>query len=149
MNTLKFRYHDGGRVDAGYRGEARDCVARAVAIASGSPYKEVYATLAEGNASQKVRGTEKRRPKSARNGIVTKSPWFHDYMTKLGFTWYPTMKVGQGCTTKLNAGDLPSGSLVVKVTKHVAAVIDGRLMDTHDCSRNGTRCVYGYWKKDE
>jgi len=24
-------------------------------------------------------------------------------------------------------------------------VIDGVLHDTHDCSRDGTRCVYGYW----
>jgi hypothetical protein len=25
-------------------------------------------------------------------------------------------------------------------------VIDGVIHDTHDCSRNGTRCVYGYYR---
>jgi hypothetical protein len=27
-------------------------------------------------------------------------------------------------------------------------VIDGVLHDTHDCTRGGTRCVYGYWIVD-
>ncbi len=34
MNTLEFQYHDGGRADAGYRGETRDCVARAIPLSS-------------------------------------------------------------------------------------------------------------------
>jgi hypothetical protein len=28
-------------------------------------------------------------------------------------------------------------------------VIDGVIHDTHDCSRGGTRCVYGYWRKED
>jgi hypothetical protein len=36
------------------------------------------------------------------------------------------------------------------LSKHYAAVIDGVLYDTHDydthdCAREGMRCVYGYW----
>lgn len=27
----------------------------------------------------------------------------------------------------------------------IAAVVDGVLHDTFDCSRGGTRCVYGYY----
>jgi len=38
---------------------------------------------------------------------------------------------------------------VVSVSKHYTAVIDGELHDTWDCSRAGSRCVYGYWKKPE
>jgi hypothetical protein len=40
----------------------------------------------------------------------------------------------------------PPGRLVVRLSKHVAAVVDGVLHDTYDCSRGGTRCVYGYWR---
>ncbi len=29
--------------------------------------------------------------------------------------------------------------------RHYTAVIDGVINDTHDPSREGTRCVYGYW----
>ena len=44
-----FVYNDGGRKLAGRKGDTGDCVTRAVAIASGLPYLEVYNVLAEGN----------------------------------------------------------------------------------------------------
>jgi len=37
--------------------------------------------------------------------------------------------------------------LVAQVSKHVTAVIDGVFYDSHNPSRGGTRCVYGFWKK--
>ena len=39
---MKFVYNDGGRAEAGYIGDTRDCVCRAIAIAAQRPYKEVY-----------------------------------------------------------------------------------------------------------
>ena len=39
MSRLLFHYNDGGRTAAGYRGKARDCAARAIAIATGRPTK--------------------------------------------------------------------------------------------------------------
>ena len=57
------------------------------------------------------------------------------------------MKVGTGCQVHLNAKELPAGRLIVRVSKHLTAVIDGIIQDTHDCSRSGTRCVYGYYQK--
>ena len=38
-------YDDGGRAAAGFKGEAGDCVTRAIAIATGRPYREVYDAL--------------------------------------------------------------------------------------------------------
>jgi len=55
------------------------------------------------------------------------------------------MRIGQGCTVHLRAEELPGGRLVVRVTRHLCAVVDGVIHDTHDPSRKGTRCVYGYW----
>src|ERR1700730_2873392 len=46
----------------------------------------------------------------------------------------------------LRAKELPPGRLVVSVSKHLTAVIDGVIHDTHDPSRHGKRCVYGYWQ---
>jgi hypothetical protein len=43
-------------------------------------------------------------------------------------------------------GELPIGRLIVSVSKHLVAVVDGVIHDTHDPSRAGTRCVYGYWR---
>lgn len=144
---MKYVYDDGGRAAAGFKGHAGDCVSRAVAIASGKPYAKVYAALAEGMGSQRITKRSKKRSASARNGVSVKRLWFLDYMHDLGFEWTATMLIGQGCKVHLRDGELPMGRLVVSVSKHWTAVIDGVNRDTYDPSRDGTRCVYGYWQK--
>lgn len=129
-------YSDGGRSQAGFLGHARDCVTRSIAIASGLPYKQVYDALAQG---EKAAG----RPRSARNGVFRKV--YDPYLQDLGFIWTPTMFVGSGCQVHLTPDEIPDGRLVLSLSKHMTAVIDGIVHDTHDPSRNGTRCVYGYW----
>ena len=42
---MTWTFDDGGRAAAGYKGNAGDCVVRAIAIASGGPYSEVYKDL--------------------------------------------------------------------------------------------------------
>ena len=39
---MDWHYSDGGRATAGYKGDAGDCVTRAIAIATEIPYQEVY-----------------------------------------------------------------------------------------------------------
>ena len=39
---MKWVYNDGGREEAGFKGTTRDCVTRAIAIATEKPYKEIY-----------------------------------------------------------------------------------------------------------
>jgi len=145
----EFVYNDGGRKAAGYKGDAGDCVTRAVAIASGLKYQEVYDRLAEGNANQRrTKGqTKNANARTARDGIDTTRKWFKDYMIELGFKWTPTMTIGSGCKVHLTPDELPGGVLVCNVSKHQVAVIDGVIHDNHDCSREGKRCVYGYWQK--
>ena len=138
---MDWKFNDGGRKKAGYLGRADYCVCRAIAIAAGLDYEKVYQALAEGNATER-KGNRKR---TAREGIHTKRKWFKDYMVSLGFTWVPTMQIGSGCKVHLKAEELPAGRLVCNVSRHLCAVIDGVLHDTHDCSREGKRCVYGYW----
>jgi hypothetical protein len=142
-SELPWVYDDGGRADSGRRGLAGDCVARAVAIASGRPYDEVYRALAAGNAQERGKRSTGRR--TAREGIHTGRSWFKDYMASLGFRWVPTMGIGTGCRVHLRQGELPGGRLVVTLSHHVVAVIDGVVHDTGDPSRGGTRCVYGYY----
>ena len=58
------------------------------------------------------------------------------------------MRIGSGCKVHLRADELPAGRLIdVRVARHLAAVIDGVIYDNHDCSRGGTRCVYGYYRR--
>lgn len=150
--SVPFVYNDGGRKVSGRSGHTGDCVARAVAIASGRPYAEVYARLADGNATQRRSKRERRSTKrtgrrTASHGIFTRRKWFDDYMHELGFEWKATMAIGSGCKVHLRPDELPSGRIIVSVSKHMVAVIDGIINDTYDCSRGGTRCVYGYYFK--
>jgi hypothetical protein len=137
---MQFKYNDGGRAAAGYKGEASDCVCRAISITTGLPYKQVYERLASCN---KI----KKGIKSANNGINVKDKNVKNYMAELGFIWQPTMLIGHGCKVHLKSEELPTGNIIASVSKHWVAVIDGVINDTHDCSRQGTRCVYGYYFK--
>lgn len=138
---MNFVFDDGGRKAAGFKGNAGDCVVRAIAITTGRPYREVYVALSEGAGAER-----KSRGRSARNGIHASRKWFKELMRSWGFEWTPTMQIGSGCTVHLRDGELPMGRLIASVSGHMVAVIDGVMHDTSDPSRGGTRCVYGYWK---
>jgi len=138
-----FQLDDGGRRAAGYMGRAGDCVVRAIAIAAVRPYQEIY-DLVNSAAVYERTGKRKRGKSNARTGVYRTS--IKRVMKSLGWIWTPTMQIGSGCKVHLRAAELPSGRLVVSVSKHLTAVIDGVIHDTHDCSRRGTRCVYGFWQ---
>lgn len=140
--TATWVFDDGGRAAAGYRGQTGDCVCRAIAIATGMPYDEVYGLVNEQAASE--RASKRRRDRSSARAGVHK-PTSKRVIQSLGWKWTPTMQVGQGCKVHLRADELPAGRLIVSVSRHLVAMIDGVIHDTHDPSRNGTRCVYGYW----
>lgn len=137
MTALAFCRNDGGRALAGFRGETRDCVTRAIAIASGRPYDEVYADL--GRIGQSL-GLSRS---ISRTGVPR--PVIDAYLAEIGAVWTPTMTIGSGCRTHLTAEDLPSGRLICRLSRHLVAVINGTIHDTYDPSRGGRRCVYGYW----
>jgi hypothetical protein len=141
--VIPFVYDDGGREAAGFQGATGDCAVRAVAIATGLPYREAYDRI-NTLAVRERQGTRKRGVSNARTGVYRSSMrWLMD---EVGAVWTPTMGIGSGCTTHVRADELPAGRLILSLSKHYAAVIDGALHDTHDCSREGTRCVYGYWE---
>lgn len=144
VKPLPFVMDDGGRAAAGFNGAAGDCVTRAIAIATGKPYAEVYALVNE-EARRERPGAKRRkgRRSSARTGVF--KPTTRRLMESLGWKWVPTMHVGQGAKVHLRDGELPGGRLVVAVSKHLCAVVDGVVRDTHDPCRGGMRCVYGYW----
>lgn len=150
---MHWEYNDGGRKAAGFKGYTGDCVVRAIAIADERSYQEVYDSLFEAAAEyrdshrDKVAKMLQRRGPSPRLGVPKEiyRPWLEEN----DWLWRPTMKIGSGTTVHLDAAELPTGRLIVSVSKHMVAVIDGVVQDTHDPSRGGTRAVYGYFRKWE
>ena len=141
---MRFVYDDGGRKAAGFKGEAGDCVTRAIAIAMDAEYMDIYKSLGYMLKTSKHVSPGKRT-RTPRDGYPNKLAG--QYVTEQGWKWMPTMGIGSGCKVHLRAEELPKGRLIVRLSRHWAAVIDGVLHDTHDCSRGGTRCVYGYWRQ--
>lgn len=131
---MEFVYSDGGRSKY-FKGSAGDCVCRAICNATGMDYKEVY---------NEIKNLLQHTP---RNGLKKKET--KDIMHYFGFNWIPTMKIGSGCTTHLREEDLPSGTIVCQVTGHLTCIKDKVIYDTYNCSRDGKRCVYGYWIMEE
>lgn len=141
-----FQVNDGGRAAAGYRGHAGDCGTRAVAIAADMDYEHVYVAINDLAQSERT-GKRKKHISHARTGVYVQT--MHKLLTGMGWEWVPTMAIGQGCTVHLRADELPEGRLVVRLSRHYVAVINGVIHDTEDPSRDGRRCVYGYWRQPD
>lgn len=129
---MKWVYNDGGRSNYFKANGVGDCVVRAIAIASGHDYKEVYDYIFK---------IAKRSP---RNGVDKK--YSRIAAEHFGGVWTPIMSIGTGCKVHLCSEELPKGRLVCSCSAHYTAVVDGVINDIYDPSRNGTRCVYGYYK---
>jgi len=140
---MRFQYNDGGRAQSGFRGTTGDCVTRAIAIVTGKSYREVYDAL--NSVASSLRQTKRVRGSSSRNGVTRAV--YEKYLTSLGWKFVPTMTIGSGCKVHLREEELPGGKIICRLSRHLAAVVYGVLCDTHDCSRNETRCVYGYFKQ--
>lgn len=143
---LQFQFDDGGRKAAGYKGKTGDCVVRSIAIATGLPYQQIYDKVNELGKRERT-GSRKRGKSNARTGVYKGTT--HKLLESLGWRWTPTMEIGSGCKVHLRADELPPGRLIVSVSGHLTTVIDGVIRDTHDPSRRGRRCVYGYWRCGE
>lgn len=134
MDTMDYIYSDGGR-EKYFKGKAKDCVCRAVAIASNRDYLEVYKSM------KQTFGTP-------RNGVDTSKKIFKDWMSANGFKWVPCSGVGMKTSKHFIKGELPKGRIVCSVAKHYVAVVDDKVFDTWDSRYNSwgeLRRIYGYW----
>ena len=114
---MKFKYNDGGRAAAGYKGDTRDCVTRSIAIASGKSYTEVYEAL------QRIMKTDKRHSgnTSPRNGVLRKH--YEKYLRSIGFEFVACMGIGSGCRVHVREDELPSGSIILRLSRHLLSLI--------------------------
>jgi len=142
---MEFKFNDGGRKANGYKGQTGDCAVRAIAIVSGKSYKEIYDEINLLGEQERI-GRRKRTKSNARTGVYHAT--LRKYMMSIGFKWVACMGIGTGCKVHLKADELPSGKILARVSKHFTAVVDGVINDIYDCSREETRCVYGYYVKE-
>lgn len=127
---LRYKEHDGGRKDAGFKGATGDCVTRAIAIATGSPYRRIYKEL--GDLYSIMTGGLERSP---RNGVAM--PVTHRYLIDRGWELWHTPNAY--FTSQL----IPmEGTVIAVLPRHKACVIDGVVFDGWD-SRKSNRTKSG------
>ena len=132
---IGYEYNDGGRKAAGYKGEAGDCVARAISIlmTNGVPtaesYRAAYSTVADYEVTRRVKRGKRvaRVARTARNGsdILSKP-------AQLAAMGIQKVALGKGARPTWTEAYRTYGNCIVSTAKHVAAIVNGRLMDTHD-----------------
>src|SRR5262249_11421739 len=148
---------DGGRRKsgiaraAGRKDAVGDCVVRAIAIATGKPYREVHDALTVAKVRHIYAGGDsdywsQREPR--RGGVRTFDPdhgcsdeVYGPYLESLGWSRAST----KGQRVRLRADELPRGRLIVRIHRHLVAVIDHVIHDTRDCGGAGRVRVEGYW----
>jgi len=139
---MRWNLNDGGKPDS-VLGQG-DCVVRAIAIAGNLPYKDVADALRPRCKTYNDKGYKAASKSGVTIGINKRV--YHEWLLANGWTWTPTMFIGQGCKVHLRKNELPSGRLIASLSKHLCAVVDGVIQDTYDPSREETRCVYGYYQ---
>jgi len=172
--TRKWQFNDGGRAAAGFHGETGDCVCRAIAIATGKPYAEVYDELSAlgwncwetWNRSHRT-NEEYWLNHSCYCDPATDTYLFEEEFRQIGFwrdpddntdisnkearrredSYLKSLGWEYAETSGIPWHALPAGRLIVQISGHLVAVIDGVIHDTFDCSRGGTACIEGYWSE--
>jgi len=134
--TLPFTLNDGGRSHSKRPKQRNDCVVRALVLTTGMSYDDVYDVLrivARRKSGQRF---------DLRGFLEATGNQFHnshfDWKSYPAIKGYPRLDLGTFCRRN------PTGTFIVKVSKHVLAVIDGVAID--DAPISHKRCVYGSWQ---
>ena len=126
---MTYLFNDGGRVAAGFPAEGGDCVARAVAVASGRAYREVHKALSDtvankGDADKGVPTSDDWQRWMAENGFSECG--VYEGFSYVGFSYDdPRFQKGRYVlVAQLNLGG--------QVTGHAVAMVDGVVHDAQD-----------------
>ena len=125
---------DVGKQDSKRPKNRRDCTVVALAVSCGVDYDTAYDELAQRGRKSSTGFWFPSSVKSRRN----------DTVLGVTFTWYPlqAVKGERRMTPTVFVHEHPSGKFVLRLSKHVVAVIDGVV---YDPAGRLDACVYGYW----
>ena len=128
IDMIGYEYDDGGREDAGFKGEVKDCVCRALSILTldpytlpGDNYMEWYKALADLHFKRKGKRT-------GRSGTDRRDMMIAFRMAGLEKI---QRSVHKQCRTFSEAHS-DFGDCIVTTTRHVCALRDGKLRDISD-----------------
>jgi hypothetical protein len=139
---MKWIYNDGGKSKY-FQDKSNDSVCRAISIATNLDYKYVHDLIDKYIEDEHLDDEYVNNSKPYLAKQISKK-----LLNDLGWTWIPKMKYGSGCTTHLRENELPNGTLIVSLSKNLSCVKNHVIHDIFNPSRDGNRCVYGYFIKE-
>ena len=131
---MSFVWDDGGRSACGFVGSTGDCVPRAIAIATGAVYRDVYNILG------------RQCEKSPRHGVNTD--------VAAAYLCEKNWKRIFGFDRPFEVQDLPMGIVIVHIAKkngrgpHFCTLVDHVVRDTWDPSEEDLYVVQSYWTSE-
>lgn len=133
----RFRYSDAGRSTSKRPRSKNDCTVRALATVLDISFDESYEFLLT-----RGRGAHRGAPndwlsKKKPNEVLGRTLTWHSFPAVKG---EPRMSIGRFVNT------YPDGRWIIRISKHVAAVVDGCLYDDATDENDHARCVYGAWE---
>lgn len=139
---------DGGRKEAGYKGSTGDCVIRAIAVATGEKYKDIYkAIFAMAKANPTFRQAMYPHRCSPRFGVYQEH--YQEYLEARGWKWIPATEL-QPESGKITEENIKMvGTAIIKVHRHLMAVKDGVVHDSFPPSQLRDGWVLGAFVKIE
>jgi len=126
---------DGGRTNEGFSRETRDCTVRALATITGAPYAEAHWVLGM-YGRKNGHGINMRKFLEANDHIIL------DHKFEPIHIWN-----SRGIRVALVRNPfLAKGTWLLGMPSHVAALVDGKIVDTFDSTRKDIRHA---WKVTE
>ena len=129
---IGYVHDDGGRAEAGFKGDTGDCAVRAIAILTGTPYSDVYERMA---ACMRLAGYRasgnayRQRPRRDLKPAISARDLQHLVKTSYGLR---RVKLGRGPRPTYSDAWALHGNCLVGTARHVAAIVKGDLRDTFD-----------------
>lgn len=128
MRKIEFKYNDGGRFASGFHHHTSDCVTRSLSIALDIEYLKAHEYI--NNLIQMFGDTTSHVAKGMTMRTTKK------LMKHFNLIWIQSN----------NLLEIPKETkCILNVSRHVCAMVDGVINDTHDFREKSNR-IYGYWK---
>ena len=146
---MEFIYNDGGRGNY-FKGETGDCCCRAICNTTGLDYKRIYDLINKVALLEKTDNHYRGSRSSARNGVFKETAV--KIIEALGGEKIKVQEFGSRVKCHLCDDDLfeyQYGKYLLVLSHHYSSLINGKLVDTYDCSRDGDRQVYCMYKMNK
>lgn len=147
---MRFVYNDGGRSNYFKVGNVGDCCCRAICNTTGLDYKRIYDLINKISVLESTKHHRRGQTSSARDGVFKETAI--KIIEALGGEKVKVQEFGSSIKCHLCDEDLNQynkGSYLLILSKHYSSLINGDLVDTYDCSRDGDRQVYSMYKMNK